>query len=460
MRKPNQSRTLRFLALCLTVMCLAAKPSLAQAQFKFKPGFNLFSRDQDIQLGREASAEIEKELPLVKDAQVTRYVSDLGQRVTKFAPGDSNYPWTFKVVDSQDINAFALPGGFIYVNRGVLEAAENEGELAGVIAHEIAHVVMRHGTHRASQVMLAQMPLAIFGSILGQSTSLGAQLAQLGIGLGVNSILLKNSRGAESQADEIGTHMLYHAGYNPHAMAQFFEIIQQKYPQRTIEFFSDHPNPENRIAKVDALIPQLGPTRDWKTDSREFQLAKAETLRMPPPAKGKPAPTASAIMPAAPAAPSSRFVRYQGNGFAIAVPDNWKVQESKGGIILAPAGGIVSGAGGGSAQAYGASISRYVPPRGRRVTLSQATQQIIESLRNSNPNLRVVKQSKGRVKGRAALSTLLENDSPLQGQKETDHLVTVSGRDGVLVVVFIAPQSAYDSYQPSFEAMLKSLEVR
>jgi len=460
MRSLNLRKMLAPLALSLMSACLAAVPALAKDVVDFKPGFNLFSRDQDIQLGREASAEVEKELPLVKDPQVARYVSDLGMRLTKFAPGDANYPWSFKVADSQEINAFALPGGGIYVNRGVLEAADNEAEVAGVIAHEIGHVVMRHGTHQASQVMLAQMPLAIFGSILGQSTSLGAQLAQLGIGLGVNSILLKNSRGAESQSDQIGTYILYQAGYNPHAMADFFDIIQKKYPQRTMEFFSDHPNPENRVAKVDALIPQLGPARDWKTDSREFQLAKADTLKMPPPPKGKTAPTASASMPAAPAAPSSRLVKYQGKGFAISLPDNWKVQESEGGVILAPAGGNVAGAGGDSAQAYGASISRYVPPPGRRVKLSQATQQVIDSLRNTNPNLRVVRQSKGRVKGRAAYSTMLENDSPLQGQKETDHLVTVSGRDGVLVVVFIAPQSAYESYRPTFEEMLKGLEVR
>jgi len=243
-------------------------------------------------------------------------------------------------------------------------------------------------------------------------------------------------------------------------MAEFFDIIQKKYPQRTIEFFSDHPNPENRIKKVDALIPQLGPAREGRTDSREFQMAKAEILRMPAPSKGKPAPTASANVPAAPAAPSAQFVKYQGNGFAIALPDNWKVEESQGGVVMAPAGGMVTGAGGDSAQAYGASISRYVPPRDRRGNLTQATQQLIDSLRNSNPNLRVVRQTKGRVRGRTALSTVLENDSPLQGQKETDHLVTVSGRDGVLAVVFIAPQSAFDSYKPAFEAMLKSLELR
>ncbi len=460
MRVWKAGRGLMGLMAMLSLAALAAPASPAQEP-NFKPGYNLFSKQQDIQLGREASQEIEKEVRLVTDTQVVGYVSDLGQRLARLAPRDADvYPWEFKVVDSQEINAFALPGGFIYVNRGVLEAAENEAQLAGVIAHETGHVVMRHGTHRATQVMIAQMPLAILGGVLGRSTSIGAQLAQLGIGLGLNSILLKNSRGAESQSDEIGTYILYKAGYDPHAMAEFFEIIAQKYPQRTIEFFSDHPNPENRIKKVDALIARLGPPNEARKDSREFELAKNRILGMPVPPKGEAAPTATASAhgPAAPAAPSNRLLGYRGEGFAIAYPDNWEVRKSDGGLTLAPPGGLVSGPQGDAAQAYGASISRYMPARDQ--SLSDATQKLIDSLRYSNPNLRVVGQSRFRVNRRAALSTLLENDSPLEGQKEIDRLITVSGRDGVLAVVFIAPQSAYDAYQATFSAMLGSLRVR
>ena len=177
-----------------------------------------------------------------------------------FAPNNHpEYVWQFMIVNSAEINAFALPGGYIYVNRGVFDAAENEAQLAGVIAHESGHVVMRHGTHIASQAVLAQGGMAILTSILGQSGSLTSQLAQLGLGLGVDSLLLKNSRTAETQADEVGTYILYQAGYDPHAMVQFFQIIARKYPQRTVQFFSDHPNPENRIQDVDAEIAQLGP---------------------------------------------------------------------------------------------------------------------------------------------------------------------------------------------------------
>ena len=192
------------------------------------------------------------------------------------------YAWTFKVVNSSEINAFALPGGFIFVNRGAIEAAQDEAQLAGALAHEEGHVVMRHGTHQASEMMLAQAPLSLLAGVLGQSSSLAGQLAQLGLSFGVNSILLRNSRSAESQADEVGTYILYRAGYDPYAMAQFFGIIQKKYPRQTIQFFSDHPNPGNRIRNVDEEIPKLGPRKDWKEDSPEFQAVKQKLQHMPP----------------------------------------------------------------------------------------------------------------------------------------------------------------------------------
>jgi len=257
----------------------------AAQSVSFQPGFNLFSPAQDVEMGRKASAEISSKLPLIRDRQVVVYISDLGKRLAAVAPGkpqNLKYDWTFHVVNSSDINAFALPGGFIYVNRGAIEAAQNEAQLAGVLAHEEGHVVMRHGTHQASEMLLAQAPLAILGSLLGQSSSLASQLAQLGLSFGVNSILLRNSRSAESQADQVGTYILYHAGYDPHGMAQFFQIIQKKYPQRTIQFFSDHPNPVNRIRNVDEEIPRLGPKKNWKMDSPEFEVIKKKLERMPP----------------------------------------------------------------------------------------------------------------------------------------------------------------------------------
>jgi predicted Zn-dependent protease len=277
----------------LILAALALSPVLlfAVEGLNFRPGFNLFSPSQDVEVGQQAATEVNKQLPLVRDSQVVGYVSNLGKRLAAIAPnqsGSAKYSWTFNVVNSSEINAFALPGGFIYVNRGAIEAAQDEAQIAGVIAHEEGHVVMRHGTHQASEMLLAQAPLSILAGLLGQSSSLAGQLAQLGLSFGVNSILLRNSRSAESQADEVGTYILYRAGYDPYGMAQFFKIIQQKYPQRTIQFFSDHPDPGNRIKNVDEEIPRLGPKKDWKTDSPEFEALKQRLQSMPPAPKVAP----------------------------------------------------------------------------------------------------------------------------------------------------------------------------
>ncbi|HEX5410637.1 MAG TPA: M48 family metallopeptidase [Terriglobia bacterium] len=269
----------------LALLVLSPVLLLAVEGLNFRPGFNLFSLAQDVEVGEQASQEAGKQLPLIHDSQVTAYVSSLGKRLARIAPnqsGETKYAWTFNVVNSSEINAFALPGGFIYVNRGAIAAAQSEAQIAGVLAHEEGHVVMRHGTHQASEMVLAQAPLSILAGLLGQSSSLASQLAQLGLTFGVNSILLRNSRSAESQADAVGTYVLYRAGYDPYALAQFFGILQQKYPQQTIQFFSDHPSPGNRIQNVKEEIPRLGPKKDWKTDSPEFVAVKQRLERMPP----------------------------------------------------------------------------------------------------------------------------------------------------------------------------------
>jgi len=355
-----------------------------------------------------------------------------------------------------------LPGGYIYVNRGAIVAAENEAQIAGVMAHESGHVVMRHGTHEVSQALLAQVPLVILEGILGQTGSLTSQLTEMGLSLGLNSILLKNSRSAESQADEVGAYILYQAGYDPHAMAQFFEIVAKKYPQKTIQFFADHPVPENRIKAVDSEIPLLGPAKEWKTDSPEFKATKERLLSLPAPPGATPAPPASAGSSGPPPAPSSRLIKFEGKGFSIDYPDNWQMQQNEDAVALIPPGGIVEVAESGSAQAYGTSISRFQPQSSRQGNwgLVDATQELLDTMRLSNPNLRVIKQGGMKLEGRAALFTLLETDSPLQGQKERDLLVTTRQSDSLFSLIFIAPESLFDAYKPTFDAMLQSLQLQ
>jgi predicted Zn-dependent protease len=256
-----------------------------------KPGWNLFSQEQDIEMGRQVSKEAEAQLQILNNRQATDYLNALGKRLAAKAPNSQKYPFQFKVVNDKAINAFALPGGFIYVNRGAFEAASNEAQLAGVIAHEIGHVALRHGTNQASKAYLTQAPLSILGGALGGSSALGV-LAQLGIGFGANSLFLKYSRDAESQADLMGTQILYDSGYTPQAMSQFFETIEaESKGGRSVEFLSDHPNPENRIGNVNKEIQKLGAgPPNARSDSPEFQDVKQMLAGMPAPPAPKPRP--------------------------------------------------------------------------------------------------------------------------------------------------------------------------
>jgi len=195
------------------------------AQTNVKPGFNLFSPEQDIEIGRQSAAEVERQMPLVKDAAAQRYLNGVGRRLTQQAPG-AKYPYQFKLVNAAEINAFALPGGFMFVNRGLIEAASSEGELAGVMAHEISHVALRHGTNQASKASLAQSGLGVLGGAMGGG-GLSEIIGAVG-GFGLNAVFLKFSRKAEEQADIVGTQILAKAGYDPMDMARFFEKLRKE----------------------------------------------------------------------------------------------------------------------------------------------------------------------------------------------------------------------------------------
>ena len=445
-------------AVMLVSSLTASAAATTKDQLRVKPGFNLFSPQQDVQVGRENAADVDKKLPLVTDPEVVRFLNNLGRRLAAFAPYNNDYPWSFKVVNSQDINAFALPGGYIYINRGAIEAAEDEAQLAGVMAHEISHVALRHGTNQATK----RVGLSILTGMLGQGSSLTAQLAEAGLGFGATSLLLKNSRTDESEADEVGAYIMHQAGYVPHALAQFFQLIEKKYPQRTIQFFSDHPNPVNRVKEVDAFIATLGPSPGGTTDSRDFEATKKRLLGMPAPPKSSAAvqPAPSSLEP--PAAPSVHLVKYQGAGFSIDYPDNWQVYGSDNSVKLAPAGGLLDTPEGEAAQAYGAYITLYHPPSqgGKGWGLVDTTQQLIEFMRQANPNLSVTEQSGMRLQGRPVRSTAFVNDSPVLGQKELGALVTVRSQYQLLALIFVSPEPAYETYKLTFDAMLRGLVIQ
>ncbi len=280
----GKARRIRGLLVALLLGLILPAAMYAIGRLTFKPGFNLYTPQQDVAEGRKSALQVEKQMPMLRNSVVEGYINRLGRKLASFAPDNQPvYVWNFHVVNTSDINAFALPGGFIFINRGTIQAAKDEAQLAGVMAHEIGHVVMRHGTHRASEMTLARAPLSIVSAILGSSGSVAGALGQAALGFGVNSIFLHNSRGMEAQADQVGTYILYQAGYDPYAMAQFFQIIQKRYPQQTLQFFSDHPNPGNRIQAVDREVPLLGPPKHWITDTPQFETIKLRLASLPPP---------------------------------------------------------------------------------------------------------------------------------------------------------------------------------
>jgi predicted Zn-dependent protease len=264
------------------VTMLAAALALAAERKDLKPGFNLFSKDQDVELGKAAAAEVEKRYPVIRNRELESYIEGIGRKLASQPEADS-YPYSFRLVHDKTINAFALPGGPTYVHTGLILAAENEAQLAGVMAHEISHVALRHGTNQASKAMGVQLIAGLIGAGIGGEGVLG-QLAQVGIGFGANTVLLKYSREAERQADLLGARLMSRAGYNPIEMARFFEKLEAEGgSSRAPEFFSSHPNPGNRVKLVEDEVRSL-PHTSYGADSGQFASVqqRVRALGQPP----------------------------------------------------------------------------------------------------------------------------------------------------------------------------------
>jgi beta-barrel assembly-enhancing protease len=255
----------------LTVLLIVSGSLGAQLR-TLKPGFNVFSPQQDIELGQQAKAEVEKTKPIVRDGEITGYLNQLGSKLAK-SPLAGTFPFTFEVVKDKNINAFALPGGPVFVNTATFAAAQNEAQLAGVLAHEMSHVALRHGTHEASKGQAIQLIAGLAGAATNNGGMLGT-LARAGISLGANSVLLRYSRDAESQADYNGAQILADAGYDPVEMANFFQQLEGKGTEGALaQFLSDHPTPGNRVAAVQKEVRDM-PVRNYQTDSPQFQRVR------------------------------------------------------------------------------------------------------------------------------------------------------------------------------------------
>lgn len=453
-----------------------ASHKLVQAptgRFQVQPGsFNQYSAEQDIEIGRQAQKEVSRQMPVLPDSSpVTKYVQRLGQQLAAHAPGPNQWPFSFHAVNIKEINAFALPGGPVYVNLGTIQAADDEAQLAGVMAHEISHIVLRHSTEQASKAALAQLPLAVLGAAIGQSTT--GQLAQLGASIGAQSLFLKYSRDAEREADLLGSQIMYDAGFNPYEMAEFFAKLEKEGGSGGPQFLSDHPNPGNRVDNVREAISKY-PKKKYRNDSPQFEQIKSEAAKMHPltsqqVAQQQKQGTQPGTQQQAQIGdislqdvlPSGRFSSFDHNAYQISYPDNWQVfGDANSAVTIAPPAGVAE-----NAIAYGAIISGF-RSESSRASLDQTTQELLGSLRQSNPGLRVSGDVKDvQANGARGKSVYLVGDSPVQGQngavRERNWLVTLQRPDNsVLYLVFISTDKDFGRMTPTFEQMLRSVRIK
>ena len=454
----------------LAAFCVTPVSFFAQTQISYHN--NKFSPQDDVKVGLQAAREAEQQFPLLRDEVVRSYVERVGQRLVASIPREFQHPefrYYFKVVNARDINAFALPGGPMYVNRGMIQAARNEGEMAGVMAHELSHVALRHGTAQATKAqkygILAGI-LGVGGAVLGGPA--GSVLGQGGQ-MAVGAYFLKFSREYETEADLLGARIMANAGYDPHDLANMFRTIEQQGGGGG-GFLSDHPSPANRYARINQEAQYLRVNNPIR-DSREFASVQ-ERLRGVGPAPsmaeiaqgGQRYPdgeTTGNYPNNAPRGsveyPSSQYRNYDAGFLRVAVPANWQEIRDGNSLWFSPQGGY--------GQANGQAVFTHGVNFGVAQTqnrdLQRATDEFVNSLAQGNRGLRS-SGGYGRttVSGRAGLITTLNNVNEATGQPESVTVVTTPLRNGGLFyMVAVSPQGEARNVDSPFNNILRSVRI-
>jgi hypothetical protein len=453
-------------------LVLLLSATLVASQEQITPPDNKYTPAQDVELGLQAAGEVRQQMPLMRDDLMSSYVEEVGRRLTAAIRPDLRHPefrYTFDVVNVREINAFALPGGPMFVNRGMIEAAKTEGEVAGVMAHELSHVVLRHGTAQASKATkyeVGQVAGAVLGAIIGGGWG---QVISQGTQFGLGAAFMRFSREFERQADIEGSHILARAGYDPRDMANMFKTIEKQGGSGGPQWLSDHPNPGNRyeyITREAQLLRVDNPVRD----NRSFDQVKAHLRQLPPAPtteqatksrSGRTTGTSgrnSGVPTGRVDPPSSSFRTYnEGNLFQVSVPANWQEIQSNSSVTFAPSG------------AYGENNGQTVFTHGVEFGLGRneshdlqtATDELIQALGNGNPNLsRASAYQRVNVGDRRGLRAVLRNRSEVNGQDEAIQLVTTQMQDGNLFyAIGVAPGSEFSNYQRIFDRIVGSLQL-
>jgi len=469
--------------LAATLLAAVAAPELPN------PGNPRMTRAQQEQLGLQAAAEVYKQMPVLPDSSPeTKYIQDLGTRLYKTIPPEHSWPFQFHVVAQKEINAFALPGGPMFVNVGTIATADNEAQLAGVMAHEMAHVYMQHSAKQQEKASLIEDLAGVAGAVAGMKGGTLGTLAQSGVQFGAGTLMLKYSRGDEAQADAVGAIILWKAGYNPVALAEFFEKLATQGGTGP-QFLSDHPNPGNRRNAIEHEIAEW-PAKAYSENSPQFAAVHKEAANVtaysaqeiaagaksgrwaaenrkngavfPGLAVTAGAPEAAA-MPRASLAeiqPSSSFRSSDLGLMRIDRPENWEEMrgQQSGSVVIAPKTGVAGGA-----VAYGVVIEA-VQVRDANISAQELTARAAQSLQASDTNMKQSGEIQQiAVDGVPAGSVELETISRMAGadgkpQREHDWLVAVprEKRRGILFL-FVAPTTHFEQMRPAFEKMVRSV---
>ena len=485
----------RSLSLILLWLAAQAWPQTAGPEFP-DPGHPHVSRDQQRQLGLQAAAQVYQQMPVLPDSSPeTQYIRHLGQKLVATIPPEHSWPFEFHVVAQKEINAFALPGGPMFVNVGTITAAADEAQLAGVMAHEMSHVYMQHSAKQESKAEWTGGLAQLAGGILGATTGgTVGQLAQEGIQFGAQGLMLKYSRTDESQADAVGAMILYRAGYNPQALADFFKTLETQGGTAPPQWLSDHPNPGNREQAIEKEIRNW-PTENYAGDSLAFQKTRQHALGVKAytgeeiaagaktgqwaqinqkngaafnPSGGSNSLAATPVRATAAVSaaslqsvlPSQRMVTSNLGPMKIERPQNWSVtmpQHQGDYVTIAPEVGITP-----NGVGYGVLINA-ARTNGQAIGIDEITKQLVQDLQRSQGVKPVSNAETIGVNGVQGRSVMMQSVSPFPSAKgqqlERDWLVALpQANNTVIFFVFVAPQSEFNRFQPTYEAMLKSVQ--
>ena len=455
------------MALSMAVLPIAAVGQTAVSMPK-----NKYKVQDDIRLGRDAAAKVDQQFPILNDQQAEDYVTRVGERLVAAIPAQFQQPafdYQFKVVNASDINAFALPGGPMYVNRGMIEAAKNEGEMAGVMAHEISHVALRHATAQQTKVSNPLNQILGIGAILGGAIVGGQAGAQAGQ-IVAAGYFLRYSREYETQADTLGAQIMARAGYDPRDLANMFQTIQQQSRgSSSPEWLSSHPDPGNRFQKInrEASLLRVSPnpikvTRDFSRTqerlrgmSRAPSMAEIERGGYGSSSQGQSRsqnPTSGGRYSSSVPLPSTRVRTYSsGNWISMSVPNNWREFAGQSEVTFAPEGGY-----GDQGITHGAMVG--VVQSGSS-NLDDATRAYVDQLLSGNSYLRQRGGSiRTSVAGRPAYTTQLSGRSPITNQNEIVTVYSTMLRNGDLVyIAAVSPENDSPEYARAFRAMISSI---